>query len=301
MGNKIFSGAASDKNLLPELCSRINSGAISNIVVMCGAGISTSAGIPDFRSPSTGLYFTLRKYNLPYPEAIFEISYFKKNPKPFYALVKELFPEKLTATDTHRFLALLHKKGVLRRVYTQNIDALEHIGGVPSEKVVEAHGTFHRAYCTKCDKQFSLKWLKDRIFQSGDESNVPLCDQCDAVVRPDIVFFGENLPRNFWSSIDSDFGACDLLLVFGTSLVVQPFCSLIAKTDSSVPRCFINLTPPGKTGLLGTIMGMGKNINFSRETDQIVLADCDKTVNQLVAQLGWEAEFNSLKNEEMVI
>jgi len=62
------------------------------VICLVGAGISTSAGIPDFRSPSTGLYANLEKYNLPYPEAIFEIGYFKKHPEPFFALAKELYP-----------------------------------------------------------------------------------------------------------------------------------------------------------------------------------------------------------------
>ena len=169
---------------------------------MCGAGISTSAGIPDFRSPSTGLYFKLRKYNLPYPEAIFTYDYFKKDPTPFYHLVRELFPEKLTPTPTHNLLTLLHEKGLLKRIYTQNIDALEHIAGVPEEKIIEAHGTFHRSYCTKCKCQYSLQWLKERVFDSDADVNVPKCEKCDdAVVRPDIVFFGESLPRRYFQTI----------------------------------------------------------------------------------------------------
>jgi len=88
MGN-LFSSSGPAGDLVPGLCEKINNGEIKNIVVMCGAGISTSAGIPDFRTPGAGLYFKLRKYNLPYPEAIFEYSYFKQDPKPFYALVKD--------------------------------------------------------------------------------------------------------------------------------------------------------------------------------------------------------------------
>ena len=99
---------------LEEITSKIQNGEIKNIIAMCGAGISTSAGIPDFRSPSTGLYFKLRKYNLPYPEAIFTYDYFKKDPTPFYHLVRELFPDKLTPTPTHRLLTLLHEKGLLK-------------------------------------------------------------------------------------------------------------------------------------------------------------------------------------------
>ena len=88
MGNVLKSSTPNQGEIFTKVTERIKNGEIQNIIIMCGAGISTSAGIPDFRSPSTGLYFKLRKYNLPYPEAIFEYSYFKKDPKPFYALVK---------------------------------------------------------------------------------------------------------------------------------------------------------------------------------------------------------------------
>jgi len=95
---------------------------VTRVVVMTGAGISTSAGIPDFRSPVTGLYASLEKYDLPYPEALFEISYFRKNPQPFYTLYQEMYPDgaKYRPTLTHTFFKLLQKKGKLLRVFTQN-------------------------------------------------------------------------------------------------------------------------------------------------------------------------------------
>lgn len=72
----------------------IKSGRAKRIIVMCGAGVSVSAGIPDFRTPGTGLYSQLERYGLPEPEAVFSIGFFKKNPKPFHMLAKELFPGK---------------------------------------------------------------------------------------------------------------------------------------------------------------------------------------------------------------
>jgi NAD-dependent histone deacetylase SIR2 len=112
------------------------------IVVMTGAGISTSAGIPDFRSPDTGLYANLARLDLPYAEAVFDISYFRNNPDPFYVLAKELYPGKFYPTISHAFIALLEQKHMLQMLFTQNIDCLERKAGVPGEKIVEAHGCY---------------------------------------------------------------------------------------------------------------------------------------------------------------
>lgn len=80
---------------------------------------SLSPGIPDFRSPGTGLYNNLEKYNLPFPEAIFDIEFFKSNPKPFFVLAKDLYPGAFNPTPSHWFIRLLHEKGLLLRHYTQ--------------------------------------------------------------------------------------------------------------------------------------------------------------------------------------
>ena len=278
-----------------DLISGLMEGNFQNVVIMCGAGISTNAGIPDFRSPSAGLYFKLRKYNLPYPEAVFEGSYFRTNPLPFYGLIRELFPSTLTPTTTHKFFSLLHQKGILRRIYTQNIDALEYLAGVPEEKIIEAHGSFQKSYCTKCKKSYDLKWLKNEIFSPDSNEGVPKCVTCSGVVRPEVVLFGEPLPSRFWESIDSDFQQCDLLLVLGTSLVVSPFNTLVGKAGRSVPRVYINLTKPGKTGtMLGWLMTMGANVDFSRETDLVMLGDCDDTVRKLADQLDWREELENI-------
>lgn len=108
----------------------------TNVVVLCGAGISTSAGIPDFRTPGTGLYDNIQKYldkyNVQSPQDLFSYEMFKENPKPFYELAKDIkYPQEcIKPTVAHHFLKLLHDKGVLLRVYTQNIDMLESEIGI---------------------------------------------------------------------------------------------------------------------------------------------------------------------------
>jgi NAD+-dependent protein deacetylase sirtuin 2 len=121
-----------------------------------------AAGIPDFRSPSSGIYSKLKHFDLPYPEAVFELEYFKQHPEPFFTLAKELYPKSYMPTPCHYFLRLLFDKGLLLRHYTQNVDALERVAGVPEEKLVEAHGTLHTSHCInhKCSKAYSLNWMK---------------------------------------------------------------------------------------------------------------------------------------------
>ena len=122
-----------------RIADAISSGECSNIVVMCGAGVSVSAGIPDFRTPGTGLYDNLQEYGLPYAEAIFDLNFFQRNPKPFHRLCKELWPGNFSPTPTHTFIRLLHEKGLLLRCFTQNIDSLETAAGLPWPRALDAY------------------------------------------------------------------------------------------------------------------------------------------------------------------
>nr|XP_047921261.1 NAD-dependent protein deacetylase sirtuin-3, mitochondrial isoform X6 [Anser cygnoides] len=139
---------------LQDVAKLIRKKECRRIVVMAGAGISTPSGIPDFRSPGSGLYSNLEQYDIPYPEAIFELTYFFVNPKPFFTLAKELYPGNYRPNYAHYFLRLLHDKGLLLRLYTQNIDGLERAAGIPPDRMVEAHGTFATATCTVCRRKF---------------------------------------------------------------------------------------------------------------------------------------------------
>ena len=125
---------------------------------------------------------------------------------------------------------------------------------------------------------------------------MPKCEACQGVVRPDVVLFGEALPSKFWDNISADFQSCDLLLVFGTSLVVSPFNTLVAKPGSSVPRVYINMTKPGASaGMLGWLLKLAANVDFSRDSDLVMLGDCDKTVTRLCDHLGWRQELDTVQ------
>ncbi|XP_059728672.1 NAD-dependent protein deacetylase sirtuin-2 isoform X2 [Haemorhous mexicanus] len=269
-----------------------------NIVCMVGAGISTSAGIPDFRSPGTGLYSNLQSYNLPYPEAIFEIGFFKKHPEPFFALARELYPGQFKPTVCHYFMRLLQDKGLLLRCYTQNIDTLERVAGLDPELLVEAHGTFFTSHCLRasCRQRYSLAWMRERIFSSL----VPKCEKCQGLVKPDIVFFGENLPSRFFALLESDFEKVDLLLIMGTSLQVQPFASLISRVPTNTPRLLINKEKTGQSDPLMSLMGFG-GMDFDSDKayrDVAWLGDCDSGCLALAELLGWKEELEELVRRE---
>ncbi len=248
------------------------------IIVLTGAGISTSAGIPDFRSPETGLYSNLARLDLPYPEAVFDISFFRENPLPFYMLAQELYPGKYYPTISHAFIALLAKKGVLKMLFTQNIDCLERRAGVSDELVVEAHGSFAHQHCIDCSAEFPQEEM-DEFVTMGD---VPHCHECNGLVKPDIVFFGEQLPKRFFDTTPVA-SEGDAMIVIGTSLTVAPFSHLPEYAMDGTPRLLLNMEQVG---------GLG-----SRPDDVLLLGDCDSGICKLAAELDWLEELQVLYKE----
>ncbi|KAH8760098.1 DHS-like NAD/FAD-binding domain-containing protein [Hyaloscypha sp. PMI_1271] len=262
---------------LEAVADYIKDGRPKRIVVMTGAGVSTSAGIPDFRSPDTGLYANLARLDLPYAEAVFDISYFRQNPDPFYVLAKELYPGKFYPTIAHSFVALLNEKSMLQMLFTQNIDCLERKAGVPGDKIVEAHGSFATQRCIDCKTEYP----GNLMIQAVEAGEVPHCTvpQCNGLVKPDIVFFGEALPEAFFQNRHVP-AMADLVIVMGTSLSVQPFASLPQFASEAVPRVLINKEIVGDFG--------------SRPDDVVVLGDCDEGVKRLADALGWRDELESM-------
>ncbi|CAL4113047.1 unnamed protein product, partial [Meganyctiphanes norvegica] len=184
-----------------------------------GQGNVAKFGCPTIQTPGTGLYDNLQKYNLPYPEAVFDINYFMMDHKPFCSLAQDLYPGiHYRPNAAHYFLQLLNLEGKLQKVYTQNIDGLERLAGIPNEKLMEAHGTFSTASCTLCGTKHDAIKVKKALF-TGE--GIIKCEsgKCKGKVKPDIVFFGENLPHDFWN-FKTEVFFTDMLLVIGTSLEV---------------------------------------------------------------------------------
>jgi len=253
------------------------------VLVLAGAGISVSCGIPDFRSKDKGLYSTLdfQELGLSCPEDLFDFDFFQDDPRPFYKFSKSLyFPLgdgiRVEPSDSHRFLALLETKKQLLRVYTQNIDGLEEIAGVPSKRMVYAHGSLQWASCSKCKQRVDASAIEPYIL----EGKVPLCTAsvktnskavksatrseyprlkrhqqsanegvCGGVLKPGVTFFGETLHDKVRRSLESDRGKADCLIVIGTSLSVAPMSKVLRYLPTSIPRILINRTlvhPPIK-------------------------------------------------------
>ncbi|XP_010888638.1 SIRT1 domain-containing protein isoform X2 [Esox lucius] len=269
---------SSPRGGLASVSRLVKLGRCKNVVVVAGAGISTASGIPDFRTPGTGLYANLAKYNIPYPEAIFNIDYFSNDPRPFFSLAKELYPGRHRPNYIHYFIHMLHHKGLLLRMYTQNIDGLEKISGIPDDKLVEAHGSFATASCHLCYTPFPAQEAKSSIMSD----KVPVCTFCQATVKPDIVFFGEDLPEKYFLH-SKDFPKADLLIVMGTSLQIEPFASLVNTVRSTVPRLLLNRDAVGPFQKVPLKKG-----------DYMELGDLVDTVRRFAEILGWHSEIQDL-------
>ena len=288
---------------LEGIAEYVKSGKAKRVIILQGAGLSCAAGIPDFRTPGTGLYSQLQKYKLPFPEAIFTLEYFDKRPEAFFMLNKELMPGTVKPTIAHYLPRLFIDHGLLTRVFTQNIDGLERQAGIPADKIVEAHGTFYTTHCRKCRASYTL----DELRKEYETGQVVKCKKegCDGVLKPDIVFFGENLPERYWECSENDFDDCDLLIVIGTSLEVHPFASLIHNPGSKVPRVLFNMnkvaTYKEKLGLVDGKLedfrsgcGLFKFDHLTNTRDVFVGGDCQKSILKFIELLGWEDELRKM-------
>ncbi|HBF5907555.1 NAD-dependent protein deacylase [Clostridioides difficile] len=202
-----------DANSLKDLIANHN-----NIVFFGGAGVSTESNIPDFRS-STGLFS--QKLNKQFTaEQLVSHTFFVKYPEEFFEFYKDklIYPN-AKPNNAHIALAKLEEMGKLKAVITQNIDGLHQMAG--SKNVLELHGSVHRNYCTKCGKFFDL----ESMLNLG--GNIPYCDNCGSIVKPDVVLYEEALDSDVITKTISAISNADLLIIGGTSLAVYPAASFI--------------------------------------------------------------------------
>ncbi|KAL6717818.1 NAD-dependent histone deacetylase sir2 [Lecanora helva] len=299
------------------------------IIVLTGAGvgmihhvISTSLGIPDFRSKETGLYAQLEHLGLTDPQEVFDISLFREDPTIFYSVAKDILPSSTRFSPTHAFIRLLQDKGKLLTNYTQNIDNLEGHAGILREKLIQCHGSFATATCLECKHKVPCK----DIYYDLKAGKVARCDNCikrlrqvqpgmkrkrssngplppkkrqsyedstddedddiavAGVMKPDITFFGEDLPSDFHNRLmNHDRDLVDLVIVIGTSLKVAPVSEVVGILPSNIPQLYISREPCS-------------HVDF----DVDLLGDCDTVVTELCRRAGWDLQHEMIKPEQKI-
>lgn len=202
----------------------------SRILVMSGAGLSTEAGIPDFRSKN-GLYSM--DFHGHDPQTILSHSFYLNNTKLFYEYLRtKLNLTDIKPDDSYHLLAKLEEEGRVQGIITQNIDSLHLEAG--STNVIELHGTLKRWYCDQCGVKYEAKRMMEPDIS-------PNCE-CGGIIRPDVVLFDESVPhiQDAWQAAEE----ADLLLVLGTSLLVYPAAHIpTIFLEKDLPVVIINRDP----------------------------------------------------------
>jgi NAD-dependent deacetylase len=208
-------------------------------VVLTGAGISTESGIPDFRSP-TGIWAQFDPFEYGSIEA------FQADPAKVWSFYAPRFSMLTEAepNDAHRALADLERRGFVRAIVTQNIDLLHARAG--SGEVVEVHGSIQTSSCPDCGATYPLA----EVLELLDGAAVPACTRCGAIVKPDVVFFGELLPAEAIERAYALAREAGLMLVVGSTLEVQPVAGLPVETlGGGGSLAIVNRGPTALDGL----------------------------------------------------
>ncbi|HWE11206.1 MAG TPA: NAD-dependent protein deacylase [Solirubrobacteraceae bacterium] len=188
-----------------------------SVVALTGAGISVPSGIPDFRSPGTGLWSNVN------PMEVAHIDVFHRDPERFWRFYGDRFQtlEHKRPNGAHRALATLEQAGLLDAVITQNIDRLHAKAG--TRALVEVHGSIDHSSCLQCRARYPLAEVRDR--QARDRAGVPRCD-CGRPLKPDVVLFGEYLPADALVRAEELAARAAVMLCIGSSLEVYPVAQL---------------------------------------------------------------------------
>ncbi|KAK8814172.1 hypothetical protein WA158_008034 [Blastocystis sp. Blastoise] len=279
---------------LEYLATQILINKIKRIVVVTGAGVSVAAGIPDFRSMTSGIYKNLDKYKLDQPEDIFSFNHFKQKPSDFMDFAKAVFPKPVAPTITHFFIELFEYKGLLVRHYTQNIDSISKFTTQDNSKLVELHGTFDTAHCLVCKKEFKKEeyasYIKKGCVKHCNTNN------CIGYVKPDIVFYGEGVKQDYLGKWQQDMENCDLVIIIGTSLEVEPISTLVNSIPLNTLRLLINkeAVEPFKSNFDFDSLSKSFVSNYKNIRDVFYCGDCDEGCIAFSKYLHWENDLLKL-------
>jgi NAD-dependent deacetylase len=208
--------SSSDPAALAELIR-----SAGTVAALTGAGISVPSGIPDFRSPGTGLWENVD------PMEVAHIEVFRREPERFWHFYGDRFTKlrDKRPNGAHFALAELERRGLLEAVITQNIDGLHEAAG--TRELVEVHGSISHSSCLECLRRYELEDVRERL--ADDPVGVPRCD-CGEALKPDVVLFGEFLPADAMARAEDLAERADLLLCVGSSLEVYPVAGLPSVT-----------------------------------------------------------------------
>ncbi len=197
-----------------------------SVVALTGAGISVPSGIPDFRTPRTGLWSNVD------PMEVAHIDAFHRDPARFWAFYGDRFAslQGKRPNGAHRALAALERAGLLDALITQNIDMLHRRAG--SAEPIEVHGSIATCSCLSCPGAV-VELARVRELIDGAADGVPRCAACGAPLKPDVVLFGELLDARALARAQELCAGADVLLCVGSSLEVHPVAGLPLLTEGA--------------------------------------------------------------------
>jgi NAD-dependent deacetylase len=237
-------------------------------VALSGAGISVPSGIPDFRSPGSGLWERSD------PFTVASLESFRRHPEAFYNWIRPLARTILQAQPNaaHATLAELEATQRLEAVITQNIDGLHQRAG--SRRVYELHGHIRQATCLRCHKVVSTDEMIPLFVEKGE---IPRC-ACGGVFKPNVVLFGEMLPEHEWNTAVELVERCNVLLVVGSSLEVSPAADLsLYATSHGAHLVIVNLAPTPLDRLAEVVIHQDVAVVLPRIGELVLARDNDRS------------------------
>jgi NAD-dependent histone deacetylase SIR2 len=298
-----------------------------NIIVLTGAGISTSLGIPDFRSKDIGLYSKLEYLGLADPQDVFDIELFRQDPTVFYTIAKDILPSTDRFSPTHAFIRLLQDKGKLLTNYSQNIDNIEAKAGVSPDKLIQCHGSFATASCVKC----RAKVPGSTIFPDIQAGNIPRCRACLSALNSSSESIGmkrkrsknggdKKRQRRFEGSSDSDdsdeddnipeAGVMKPDITFFGEALPDTFQERLTKHDKDLADLVIVIGTSLKVAPVSEVvpylpahipqMYISRTPVSHVEFDVDMLGDCDVVVAELCRRAGWDLKHEMLPEGQKV-
>ncbi|MFC1980570.1 NAD-dependent protein deacylase [Chloroflexota bacterium] len=233
------------------------------VVVFTGAGISTESGIPDFRSPG-GIWEKFDPDDFTYQKFVSDPD---SRRRQWQMLREGGLTTEAKPNPAHYAIAELDRLGKLDCVITQNVDNLQQKAGMPGDRVFELHGNMLWAVCLTCGKRYPFEQIKVRL-DHGKE--IPDCEDCHGLLKPDAVFFGETLPQKVLEEAMLRSSSCDLFIVVGSSLVVYPAAHMPTYAVNSKARLvIINLSPTP----------------MDRQADILVRAKAGETMSKVIQKV----------------